>query len=78
MAHFRRFGRRLPVPSTLAISQDLKALWVDENAREQCAESDGLPSAASWEEIVVRRRALALASERFAADAAGVLPIVLN
>jgi len=76
MAHFRRFGRRMPVPSTLAISQDLKALWADETAREQCAEADGLPSAASWEEIVVRRHALA--SERFAPGAAGVLPKDLN
>ena len=56
----------MPLPSTLAISQDLKALWADETAREQCAEADGLPSAASWDEIVVRRNALAVASERFA------------
>jgi hypothetical protein len=75
MAHFRRFGRRMPVPSTLAISQDLKALWADETAREQCAEADGLPSAASWKEIVVRRRALAIV---FAPGAAGVLPKDLN
>ena len=74
MAHFRRFGRRMPVPSTLAISQDLKALWADETVREQCADADGLPSAASWEDIVVRRRELAVASERFAPGVAGVPP----
>ena len=69
MAHFRRFGRRMPVASTLAISQDLRALWADEKAREFCAEADGLTSAASWEEIVVRRRTLAVAPKRFdAAD----------
>jgi hypothetical protein len=76
VAHFRRFGRRMPVPSTLAISQDLKALWADETAREQCAEADGLPRAASWADIVVRRRALA--SERFAPGATGVVPKDLN
>jgi hypothetical protein len=71
MAYFRRFGRRIPVPSTLAISHDLRALSADENAREHCAEADGLSSASSWEDIVARRRALAVASERFAT---GVLP----
>ena len=75
MAHFRRFGRRMPVPSRVAISRDLKALWTDETAREQCAEADGLPSAASWDDIVIRRRALAVSSTQFAA---GVLPKHLN
>ena len=75
MAQFRRFGRRMPLASTLAISHDLRALWADEKARQYCTEADGLPSTASWEEIVARRRALAVASERFAA---GVLPNDLN
>ena len=65
MAQFRRFGRRMPVASTLAISHDLRALWADEKARQYCAEADGLPSTASWKEIVARRSALAVASERF-------------
>lgn len=71
MAHFRRFGRRMPVASTLAISRDLRALWADEGARQQCAEADGLPSAASWEDIVVRRLALSVALTK---PAAGVSP----
>ena len=75
MAHFRRFGRRMPLASTLAISHDLRVLWADEKARESCAEADGLPNTASWDEIVVRHRELAVASERFAA---GVLPKDLN
>lgn len=66
MAQFRRFGRRMPVASTLAISHDLRALWADEKARQYCTEADGLPSTCSWEEIVARRRVLAVASERFA------------
>ena len=75
MAHFRRFGRSMPVASTLAISHDLRALWADEKARAFCAEADGLPSTASWEDIVARRRALAVASKQFAT---GVLPNNLN
>jgi len=67
MAQFRRFGRRMPVTSTLAISHDLRALWADEKARGFCAEADNLPSTASWDEIVVRRRALAVASKQLAA-----------
>ena len=46
MAHFRRFGRRMPVPSTVAISRDLRALLADEKALEQSAVSDGSPSIA--------------------------------
>jgi len=75
MAHFRRYGRRMPLASTLAISHDLRVLWADEKARGFCAEADGLPNMASWGEIVVRRRELAVASERFAA---AVLPKDLN
>ena len=68
MAHFRRFGRRMPAPSTLAIAHDLRALSADENAREHCAEADGLSSAASWEDIVDHRRTLAFPSKRAAAE----------
>ena len=75
MAQFRRFGRRMPVTSTLAISHDLRALWADEKARGFCAEADSLPSTASWDEIVVRRRALEVASKQLAA---GVVPKNLN
>ena len=67
MAHFRRFGRRMPVASTVAISHDLKILWADEKARGFCAEADGLPNTASWGEIVVRRRELAVALKEFGA-----------
>ncbi len=43
MAHFRRFGVRMPVPSTLAISRDLRALLADEKALEQGTGSDRPP-----------------------------------
>jgi len=44
MDHFRRFGRRIPVPSTLQISHELRALSAKENARTRGAESDRVPS----------------------------------
>ena len=43
MDHFRRFGRRIPVPSTLQISHELRALSAKENSRTRCSEVDGLP-----------------------------------
>jgi len=43
MANFRRFGRRMQVASTLAISHDLRAAWAEEKARKQVVDSDGPP-----------------------------------
>jgi hypothetical protein len=56
MIYFRRFGRRMPVPSTLQISHELRAFSAQDDARIRCAAEEGLPSTASWEEIIVRRR----------------------
>jgi len=58
MSYFIRFGRRIPIPSTLQISHELRALYF-QNVRERCAELDGLATDASWDEIVQRRQALA-------------------
>jgi hypothetical protein len=55
MAHFLRFGRRVPVPSTLQISHELRGLSADENARRFCAAEDGLSNTATWEEIIDHR-----------------------
>ena len=60
MNQFRRFGRFFPVPSSLQVLHELRTLRVDENARERCAEEDGLPAAATWETIIERRQTLAL------------------
>jgi hypothetical protein len=56
--HFTRFGRRIPIPSTLQVSHELRALYF-EDARERCAELDGLTVDASRDEIVQRREGLA-------------------
>ena len=78
MAQFRRFGRRMPVASTLAISHDLRALWADEKARQYCTEADGLPGDTSWEDIIDHRRTVAVAPTQFAAAAVDVLRKNLN
>jgi len=60
MNYFHRFGRRIPVPSSLQVSRELRQLSRDEDSRTRCAEADGLPSSAGWDEIVARRKTLAL------------------
>jgi len=59
MNHYLKFGRRIPIPSTLQISQELRALHF-EDARRRCAELDRLPENACWDEIVQRREVLAV------------------
>ena len=59
MNHFRRFGRRVPIPSSLQIVHELRLLSADENARQACAESDGVPGSSTWDEIIERRLTLA-------------------
>jgi len=55
MNHFRRFGRRFSVPSSLQVARELRVLSADENARERCAEEEGLLQTASWDEIIGHR-----------------------
>ena len=52
MAHFRRFGRRFSVPSTVQIAHELRAFPVNGEAKVQGANEDGLPGTASGEDIV--------------------------
>ena len=60
MDHFIRFGKRIPIPSSLQILHELRMLSADEDARVRCAEEDRLPRTASWKEIIGRRQLLAL------------------
>jgi hypothetical protein len=60
MDHFLRFGRRFPVPSSLQISRELRLLSAEEDVRARCAEEDGLPRTARWDEIIGRRLLLAV------------------
>ena len=55
MSHFRRFGRRFPVPSTVQILHELKVLSAGEDARTRCASEHALPATTSWEDIIAHR-----------------------
>lgn len=61
-----RFGRRMPLPSTLQIRQELEVFSKLEEARVKYALQDGLPQTASWDDIGLFR---AQAERRLAAKA---------
>jgi hypothetical protein len=50
-----RFGRRLPLPSTVQIRHDLIEFSALEAARKRHAAADGLPEQATWDEIGTHR-----------------------
>ena len=53
-----RFGRRIPIPSTVQIIHDLMDFSSDEDVRERCAEEEGLPGGTSWDAIISHRAGL--------------------
>lgn len=55
MSYFLRFGKRMPIPSSLQVLHELRALSADEDARMRCAEEGGMASTAGWDEIVQHR-----------------------
>jgi hypothetical protein len=57
MKYFLRFGRRIPIPSTVQFSHELRIFSAQEDARVRCAEAERLPVTASWEEIITSRHA---------------------
>ncbi len=55
-----RFGRRITLPSTVQIRHELGAPLKNDFARERCAEADGLPLTASWDEVIAHRQERAI------------------
>lgn len=59
-----RFGRRIPIPSTIQLRHELRLLCAEENVRERCAKDEGLSASASWENIYGHRDEVIDASSR--------------
>lgn len=58
MRSYIRYGRRVQIPSTVQVKHELRVFIAEENVRELCAEAEGLPPSASWNDLESRRRAL--------------------
>jgi hypothetical protein len=56
-----RFGRKIPIPSSLQIRRELREFIAEDNVRELCAEGEGLAMSATWEEICAHRAGVAAA-----------------
>jgi hypothetical protein len=54
-----RFGRKMPAASTFQVRREFTSYFADEHARELCAEAEGLPATATWEEICAHRATVA-------------------
>ena len=50
-----RFGRRIPVPSSIQVRHELRSFIAEDNVRQLCAEAERLSSSATWDEICARR-----------------------
>lgn len=64
-----RFGRRIPVPSSIQVRHELRSFIAEDNVRELCAEAEGMTSSATWDEICAHRAIAAMAYQRAAVQA---------
>ena len=55
-----RFGKRVPLPSSIQVRHELRLFSAQEDARHRCAGEIGLAETASWDAIIARRRELGI------------------
>jgi hypothetical protein len=63
-----RFGRRIPVPSSVQVRHELRSFIAEDNVRELCAEAEGIKSSATWDEICAHRAKGAMATQHAGAQ----------
>jgi hypothetical protein len=61
MNNDRYYGRIFKVPPIQQIRAELRAFIAVDDVRELCAEAEGLPLDASWDDLAARRAEVAAA-----------------
>jgi|KBSMisStandDraft_5_1062788.scaffolds.fasta_scaffold224244_5 hypothetical protein len=68
MKPLKRFGRRIPVPSSVQVRHELRSFIAESNVRELCAEAEGIKSSATWDEICAHRAKVVTATQHAGAQ----------